>query len=76
MTPIVFGTREDVVGFAMAGVAGTICSTVDDVERAFEALRGDEIVILSATAAVLAADRIAEMEKSVAGPMFVILPAR
>jgi len=76
MNPLLLGTREDVVGFALAGVAGAICNTADDVERAFSALKGDEIVILSPAAALLASDRIAEMQKSARGPMFVILPAR
>jgi vacuolar-type H+-ATPase subunit F/Vma7 len=76
MTPLVLGTRADVVGFALAGVAGTICTTVDDVERAFTDFTGEEIVILSATAALLAADHIAEAEKSGRGPLFVVLPSR
>jgi len=76
MTPLVIGTRDDVVGFGLAGVGGTICRTADEVERALGDLRGDEIVILSATTALLAGERIAELEKSVGGPLFVILPAR
>jgi len=74
MIPLVLGTREDVVGFALAGAGGAICRTAEEVERALGALRGDEIVILSAAAALLAADRIAELEKNARGPLFVILP--
>lgn len=75
MTPLVIGTREDVAGFALAGVGGTICATANDVERAFDKLPADAIVILSPTAAILAAARIADWEKSGSGPLFVILPS-
>jgi vacuolar-type H+-ATPase subunit F/Vma7 len=76
MIPFVVGTREDVVGFALAAVGGVICSTVDEVEHAFGNLREDQIVILSAAAAAPVADRITEWEKSGRGPLFVVLPAR
>lgn len=76
MTPLVIGAREDVIGFALAGVTGTICSTVDEVEHALESVSPDQIVILSACSALLVSGRIAEWEKSGRGPMFVVLPPR
>ncbi len=76
MTPRVIGTREDVAGFALAGVEGTICATEENARRAWSALRGDEVAIVSATAALSIADRIAEAEECGTGPLFVVLPAR
>ncbi len=76
MTPLIVGMREDVVGFALAGVGGMICSTSDDVERALTAVGPDQVVVLSAVAAALASERIAEWEKSGRGPLFVVLPMR
>ncbi|HLJ73422.1 MAG TPA: V-type ATP synthase subunit F [Thermoanaerobaculia bacterium] len=73
MTPVVIGTRDDVVGFALAGVDGTVCSTAGEADRALSQLAPDQIVILSHG---VASDRIAEWEKSGRGPMFVVLPPR
>lgn len=76
MTPLVLGTREDLTGFALAGVGGMICTTVNDVEHALSGTGDESIVILSSAAAVLAAGAIAEWEKRGTGPLFVVLPAR
>lgn len=74
MTPRVIGTREDVAGFALAGVEGTICESQEDVQRAWSALRDDEIAILSPAAALMIAERMAEAEEHDTGPLFVVLP--
>lgn len=75
MTPRVIGTRADVAGFALAGVDGTICTTAEDVTRAFAGLTADHMVILSASAAVLAREHITAAEKDPAGALFVVLPS-
>ena len=68
MTPFVIGTREDVAGFALAGVDGAICNTDDEANRALMELRRDQIAIVSAEFANCAAIARA--------PMHVILPPR
>lgn len=71
MTPLVIGSREDVAGFALAGVAGRVCATRKDVERAIE---HDALLIFSHEAASMIGDTIAEWERGGRGPLFVVLP--
>lgn len=51
MKPFVIGTREDVTGFALAGVAGVVCESRDDAKRAIERADRDTLLILSAECA-------------------------
>lgn len=61
MRLLVIGTREDVAGFALAGVDGIVCETpAEAVEKAAE----DVLVILSNELAVLRS------------PFSVVLPRR
>jgi vacuolar-type H+-ATPase subunit F/Vma7 len=43
----VIGTREDVTGFALAGVEGVVCTTAEEASRAIERAGEDVLVILS-----------------------------
>lgn len=40
MKPLVVGTREDVAGFALAGVEGVVCATREEADQAIS--RADE----------------------------------
>ena len=66
MTPLVVGTREDVAGFALAGVAGVVCATRREAEQAIGDAAADTLVIVSAEFA-------GEMPR---GPLVVALPER
>ena len=44
MKPLVAGSREDVAGFALAGVDGVVCTTREDAEEAIA--RADEDTLL------------------------------
>jgi vacuolar-type H+-ATPase subunit F/Vma7 len=44
MTPLVIGTREDVAGFALAGIHGVACATREEADQAIS--RADEGVLL------------------------------
>jgi len=66
MKPLVIGTREDVAGFALAGVDGVICSTREEAEAAVAHAGDDTLVLLSAAFAV---------ERPHA-PLIVVLPSR
>jgi vacuolar-type H+-ATPase subunit F/Vma7 len=68
MTPFVVGTREDVVGFALAGVDGVICSSPDEVNQALSKMRSDQFAILSAD--------FAECEKNARTTLIVVLTPR
>ena len=48
MTPFVVGTREDVVGFALAGVEGVVCATREEAGQAIS--RADETTLLLVSA--------------------------
>ncbi len=48
MRPFVIGTSDDVTGFGLAGVDGTICATPDEARQAMERAGEDALVILSA----------------------------
>ena len=66
MTPLVVGTREDVAGFALAGVAGVVCGTRREAEGAIANATADTLVIVSAEFAGATAR----------GPLVVHLPER
>lgn len=66
MTPLVIGTREDVAGFALAGIEGTVCTTSEEAGEAIAATGADTLVIVSAEFA-------REMPR---GPLVVALPSR
>jgi len=48
MTPLVVGVREDVVGFALAGVEGVVCATRDETGQAIARADEDTLLIVSA----------------------------
>ena len=64
MKPFVVGTREDVAGFALAGVRGVVCSTREEAEKAIARVDDDTLVIVSA--------KFADLQS----PILVVLPAR
>lgn len=68
MTPFVIGSRDDVAGFALAGVAGAQCASREEIEAALERAGGDAIVIFSASLAPLVPPRL--------GVLHVVLPER
>ena len=48
MTPLVIGSREDVVGFALAGVEGVVCATREEAGQAISRADKDTLLIVSA----------------------------
>lgn len=66
MKPFVVGTREDVAGFALAGVEGVVCATRDEAAQAIARADDDTLLFVSAELAPVA-DR---------ARLQVILPAR
>ncbi len=66
MTPLVVGTREDVAGFALAGIEGVVCTTRDEAEKAIAKASADTLVIVSPEFA----------HPVPRGPLVVALPAR
>lgn len=71
MTPHVIGTRDDVAGFALAGVRGSICTTRAEIERA---LTTDALFLISADAAAVVKEKLEAWQRSGRGPLFVVLP--
>jgi len=66
MKSLVVGTREDVAGFALAGVDGVVCANREDAEQAIAHADDDTLLIVSA-----------EFARSVQpGRLAVVLPAR
>jgi vacuolar-type H+-ATPase subunit F/Vma7 len=61
MIPLVVGTRDDVAGFALAGVPGMVCTTREEIAAAFAAAGDDALVILSASIAALAPERTPQL---------------
>jgi vacuolar-type H+-ATPase subunit F/Vma7 len=47
MIPLVVGTRDDVAGFALAGIDGVVCTTREDADRAIAAAPDDTLLIVS-----------------------------
>jgi vacuolar-type H+-ATPase subunit F/Vma7 len=64
MKPLVIGTREDVAGFALAGVAGVVCASREEAERAIARADAETLLIVSAQFADLR------------NPLLVALPSR
>ena len=52
MNPLAVGSREDVAGFALAGVDGVVCATREDAEQAIARADEGALLILSAEFAV------------------------
>jgi vacuolar-type H+-ATPase subunit F/Vma7 len=66
MKPFVIGTREDVVGFALAGVEGVVCATREEAGETIS--RADEKTLLVVSA---------EFAREIPGDRLAIaLPAR
>ena len=47
MKLLVVGSREDVAGFALAGVGGVVCATRDDAEQAIARADADTLLFVS-----------------------------
>lgn len=47
MKPLVVGSREDVAGFALAGVDGVVCATREDAEQAIARADEDTLFFVS-----------------------------
>lgn len=47
MKPLVIGTREDVAGFALAGVEGVVCATREEADQAISRAGEDTLIIIS-----------------------------
>ena len=47
MKPLVIGTREDVVGFALAGFEGVVCTTREEADQAIARAEEDTLLIIS-----------------------------
>jgi vacuolar-type H+-ATPase subunit F/Vma7 len=67
MTPLVVGTREDVAGFALAGVDGVVCATPGEAGQAIARAGADTLVIVSAEFGP---------EVPHGGPLAIVLPLR
>lgn len=74
MKALVIGARDDVAGFALAGIEGRVCTTPDETEHAIDTA-GDALLIFSARAAENVA-RLGEWARSGSGPLFVVLAPR
>ena len=47
MTPLVIGTREDVAGFALAGIEGVVCATHEEAGQAIARANEGMLLIIS-----------------------------
>ena len=47
MTPFVIGTRDDVAGFALAGVKGVVCATREEAGQAIARADAGMLLIIS-----------------------------
>lgn len=74
MKPLVIGTKDDVAGFALAGVEGVVCSNREDVEKAMAFVNSETLVMFSPSAAAVAHDRLPYWQRH--GPVFVVMPIR
>jgi len=66
MTPFVIGSREDVAGFALAGIDGVECVTLEEADDALAKAGTDSLIIMSAELARVATS----------GALIVALPPR
>ena len=48
MKPFVIGTREDVVGFTLAGVEGVVCANREEAGQAISRADEDTLLMVSA----------------------------
>jgi vacuolar-type H+-ATPase subunit F/Vma7 len=64
MKPIVVGTREDVAGFALAGIDGVVCTTREEAGKLVAQANDDTLVLLSSAFASAMSG----------GPFVVVLP--
>lgn len=69
MKPLVIGTREQVAGFALAGVAGVVCETPEEIAKAIARADAESLVIR------FAGPLEAGGRSSPEGPLVVVLPA-
>ena len=47
MKPLVIGTREDVAGFALAGIEGVVCATREEADQAISRADEGRLLIIS-----------------------------
>jgi vacuolar-type H+-ATPase subunit F/Vma7 len=47
MKPIVAGSREDVAGFALAGIDGVVCTSREEAGKVLAEAKDDTLVFLS-----------------------------
>lgn len=66
MTPFVIGSREDVAGFALAGIDGVECATREEAGAALAKAGTDTLIIMSAELA----------RAATSGALIVALPPR
>ena len=77
MNVFVIGTPADVRGFRLAGVPGFVCDSRDVIDRHVDEILHadrDAVVIFSAAASELIADRCAQWRRDGTGPAFEVLP--
>jgi len=75
--PILLGTDDDALGFALAGTTTVTARTREDVEQSVRRITTtveDPVIIFSRHAAELIPDKISWWSKRGNGPMFVVLP--
>jgi vacuolar-type H+-ATPase subunit F/Vma7 len=77
-TIVLLGTEEDVVGFGLAGIQGTVCASARDVKRALAAIDARPVqpalLLVSAQVEQIAPHEFADRWMSVNGPLVVVLP--
>ena len=77
MRPILIGTPGDARGFTLAGVESWVCDSRQAVDQKIDEVlqrEADAVLIFSAAAYDLAADRCMQWRREGQGPTFVILP--
>jgi vacuolar-type H+-ATPase subunit F/Vma7 len=73
----VIGTAEDVIGFALAGSPGRVCTTEAMVLAALESECRDPdvaLVLVSGEAAELAPDAVQKWSTAPGAPILIVLP--
>ena len=77
MRPVLIGDADDARGLSLAGVDAYVCTTREQVEKCVaQTLQSgrDTLILFSASAARLIAERIAAWRRDGSGPPFVVLP--